>query len=165
MRRKDREMPEEFGLHIADTCEYAVLSMVETDDAPYCIPITIVRDGKYIYFHSAKDGHKIDCLKAHAKVCIACVGDTKRAKDKFTTEYESAVIRGIATEVTEDSEKIEALRLLCLRHTPTNMDAFDDAIARSLNRTAVWKIDISEITGKRKKYDSQGKEMKFGRLQ
>ena len=43
------------------------------------------------------------------------------------------------------------------------MAEFDDAIAKSLSRTAIWRIDISEISGKRKKYDSHGKEMKFGR--
>ena len=96
---------------------------------------------------------------------MSCVGDTLRATDKFTTEFESAVIRGNACEVTDDDEKIHALRLICQRHTPANMEQFDAAIEKSLARTGVWKIDIAEITGKRKKYDSSGKEMKFGRME
>ena len=41
------------------------------------------------------------------------------------------------------------------------MDTFDDAIARSLERTAVVKITLTEPpTGKRKQYDKQGEEMK-----
>lgn len=31
------------------------------------------------------------------------------------------------------------------------MRGFDDAIERSLHRTAIWRIDIDELTGKRKK--------------
>jgi hypothetical protein len=40
------------------------------------------------------------------------------------------------------------------------MDAFDDAISRSLERTAVVKITLQEPpVGKRKQYDKQGEEM------
>lgn len=165
MRRKDREMPKEFAIAVADKCEYAFMSIVDKNNMPYCVPISIVRDGEHIYFHSALDGFKIDCLRHNPNVCLACVGDTYRLPNQFTTEYESAIIRGIAIEVIEDSEKISALKLLCERHTPTNMSGFNTAIEKSLFRTAVWRIDIAEITGKRKKYDKNGSEMKFGRTE
>ena len=164
MRRIDREMPAEFALEVADKCEWAVMSMIDPKGMPYCIPISIVRDDNNIYFHSAKEGFKVECLRANLTVCIACVGDTKPSRDKFTTEFESAIIRGVAMEVLDDKEKIKALRILCEKLTPTNMDEFDGAIAKSLFRTAVWKVEINEITGKRKKYDEKGEEMKFGRM-
>lgn len=164
MRRKDREMPTDFALAVADKCEYAVLSMTNAENMPYCVPISIVRIQKSVYFHCAMDGEKIICLRANPQVCLACVGDTYRMMNEFSTEYESAILRGKASEVTDTQEKITALRALCERHTPTNMIAFDGEVARSLERTAVWKIEISDITGKRKKYDKQGKEMKFGRM-
>ena len=45
-------------------------------------------------------------------------------------------------------------------------DAFDYAIARSLERTAVVKITLTAPpTGKRKQYDKQGEEMKYGRME
>ena len=46
--------------------------------------------------------------------------------------------------VTDRDEKIEALRAICQRFLPKHMDAFDDAIARSLERTAVVKITLTE---------------------
>lgn len=165
MRRKDREMPEEFAVSIADKCEYACLSIVDVNNMPYGVPISIVREGEHIYFHSALDGFKIDCLKHNPNVCLVCVGDTNRLPDEFTTEYESAIIRGVAVEITDDAEKTHALKLLCERHTPTNMSDFDTAIEKSLFRTAVWRIDVTEITGKRKKYDKNRVEMKFGRTE
>ena len=46
------------------------------------------------------------------------------------------------------------------------MDAFDASIARSLSRTAVVRITLTDPpTGKRKQYDRQGEEMKFGRME
>ena len=151
MRRKDREMDKHFALAVADKCEYAVISMANDMGMPYCVPVTIARDGQYLYFHCAKEGEKINILTRHPHVCVACVGDTCRAKDKFTTAYESAIIKGTACEVKDDEEKIHALRLICERHTPTNMEHFDRAIEKSLARTGVWRIEIQQITGKHKK--------------
>lgn len=165
MRRKDREMDRNFALSVIDQCEYAVLSMASRQGEPYCVPITIVRNDNAVYFHCAKEGRKIQMLRENPKVCLSCVGSTKRAEFEFTTEYESAVVFGSAVEVIDEDEKIDALRRLCQRHTPAHMDAFDEAIETSLSRTAVWKIIVDSITGKRKKYDKDGKEMKFGRME
>lgn len=165
MRRKDREMPEEFAYMVAEKCEWAVFAMIDTEGMPYCVPITIALDGKTVYFHSGPQGHKVDALMNNNAVCISCVGDTYRTPDKFTTEFESAIIRGKAIKVESDEEKIHGLRLISQRHTPTNMHQFDEMIKMSLFRTDVWKVEIEEITGKRKKYDKDGKEMKFGRME
>ena len=146
MRRKERQMPEEFAWEVADKCEYAFLAMTAEDGSPYGLPVTIARDGRIIYFHSAMEGRKVECLRRSPRVCLSCVGDTP-----FTTLYESAVVFGMAEEVTEDDEKIRALRLLCQRHTPDNMEGFSRAIAKSLGRTGVWRITVEEITGKAKR--------------
>ncbi len=149
MRRKDREKDIEFALEVADKCEYGVMSLC-CGDMPYCIPISHVRKDDVIYFHSAMEGTKTDILRKNPNVCLAFVGDTRIPEGKFTTEYESAVIKGVASEVTDDGEKTEALRILCLKLTPGNMCDFDSAIKRSLARTAVWKIQITQTTGKSK---------------
>ncbi|WP_363316732.1 pyridoxamine 5'-phosphate oxidase family protein [uncultured Dysosmobacter sp.] len=151
MRRKDREMPAEFAWSVVDRCEYAFLAMTAEDGSPYGLPVTIVRDGNAVYFHSAMEGRKVECLRRHPRVCLTCVGDTQIQKDRFTTLFESAVAFGTASEVTGDTEKTKVLRLLCQRHTPENMAAFDKAIAASLHRTAIWKITVEEITGKAKR--------------
>ena len=164
MRRKDREMNRDFALSIIDKCTYAVLATINVDGTPYCIPVTIARDGDCIYFHCATAGQKVENLRHDPHVCMTCVGDVHVPPGKFTTEYESAVLTGNAVEVTEPTEKVKALRLLCERHTPGNMAAFDAAIERSLSITAIWCVHIEQVTGKRKKYDSAGKEMKFGRM-
>ena len=44
----------------------------------------------------------------------------------------------------DDEEKIMALRLLCERFLPKYMDHFDDAIARSLSRTTIVRIILTE---------------------
>ena len=151
MRRKDRQMPREWALEIVDKCEWATLATIDTDGMPYCMPLSIARIDDYIYFHCAKEGKKIDCFNKSDNVCISCVGNTLRPEDEFTTKYESAMVFGKNSQVIDDSEKIEALRAICQRHTPTNMSNFDEAIARSLAITAIWKVHINSIDGKRRK--------------
>ena len=165
MRRKDRQMPEEFALGVIDKCSFAQVAMTDEKGKPYCVPLSVAGDGGSIYFHSAFEGTKTDILKRNPKVYVSCVGDVTPAADRFTTEFESAAFSGTACEVTDIQEKIRALRLICEKYTPANMKNFDDAIAKSLDRTAVWKIRIENLTGKRKKYDKSGEEMKFGRME
>lgn len=151
MRRKDRQMSEEFAWEVVDKCEYAFLAMTAEDGTPYGVPVTIVREGRDVYFHSALEGRKAECLRRSPRVCLSCVGDTRVPPGKFTTLFESAVLFGTAEEVTGEAEKTRALELLCRRHTPDNMEAFPRAVAKSLGRTGVWRIAVEEITGKAKR--------------
>jgi nitroimidazol reductase NimA-like FMN-containing flavoprotein (pyridoxamine 5'-phosphate oxidase superfamily) len=148
MRRSDRERDRRFAEQVVDTCLYAVLATVNDDESPYCVPLSIVRDGEWIYFHCAHEGQKIDNLKRRNRVCLACVGNVEEPPDHFTVVYESALVCGAAEEVLADDEKVRALRLLCQRHTPANMTAFDDEMARGYKATTVWKIHIEAISGK-----------------
>jgi nitroimidazol reductase NimA-like FMN-containing flavoprotein (pyridoxamine 5'-phosphate oxidase superfamily) len=150
MRRADRERDRSFAEHVVDSCLYAALATVNENGSPYCVPLSIVRDGEWIYFHCARGGHKIDNLKNRNRVCLSCVGNVEEPPDRFTVVYESAIVFGRAEEVLEDEEKIRALRLLCERHTPANMAAFDDEMAREYQAAAVWKIHIEEISGKQR---------------
>ena len=165
IRRKDREMPRNFALTIADTCAFSVMATVNPDGTPYCIPLSLARESEWLYFHCTREGHKIDNLRHQNRVCISCVGNVKVIPGEFSIEYESAIITGVASEVTVSEEKIHALELISRRYTPENMADFDNAIRRSLDITAIWKIHIDEISGKRKKLDKDGKEMKFGRME
>lgn len=164
MRRKEREMPAEFGWQVADKCDYAVLAMIDTAGMPYAVPLSMARDGEKIYFHAAVQGEKTDNLRQNSNVCVVCVADVNPLPQEFSTEYASAIIRGQAAAVTDEAEKIRALRLICQRYAAANMAEFENAISRSLARTAVWRVDIASITAKRKKNDKYGREMKFGRL-
>ena len=150
MRRKDREKDKNFALAVADKCAYSVLATVNDDGSPYCIPLSLAREGEWLYFHSAREGHKIDNLKNRNRVCVCCVGEVKTIPGEFSIEFESAVIHGTASEITDREEKICALAFISKRYTPGNMAAFDEAIKKQLDTTAVWKIHIDEISGKGK---------------
>lgn len=182
MRRKDREMDREFGIEIIDRSKYGVLSMIAEGNEPYGLPLSIVRDGEYLYFHSAMDGRKVKTLAKNPNVSVVFVGEIRvpenytkeeldeMAKDKtkaslliskvFTTEYESAIVKGRVKLVEDEQKKVRAMRLICKKYTPAKMDYFDMAIKAGLKRTNIYMIEIKEIKAKRKKYDAHGEEIK-----
>jgi nitroimidazol reductase NimA-like FMN-containing flavoprotein (pyridoxamine 5'-phosphate oxidase superfamily) len=148
MRRTDRERPREFALAVIDKAPYGTAAMTGPDGAPYCVPLSPARDGSVIYFHCAKEGAKLDILRANAAVCVSFVSAVAPYPGKFSISYESAIVKGRVQEVTERQEKVRALRLICEKYTPLHMAAFDKAIEDGLDATSVWKITLDEVTGK-----------------
>jgi nitroimidazol reductase NimA-like FMN-containing flavoprotein (pyridoxamine 5'-phosphate oxidase superfamily) len=151
MRRKDREISREEALAVVDRAPYGVLSTVDSDGAPYGVPLSFAREGEDLYFHCAPEGHKIDNLRAGDRVCVSFVGSAEFPEDHFTVVYESALVFGAPREVLSDEEKIRGLRAVSLRFTPKNMHAFRAETDKMLGRTGVWKIHIEKISGKRRK--------------
>lgn len=171
MRKVSREMDSQWALEVMRKAPYITVSFTRADGTAYGVPLSLAcTDDRIWYFHCAPEGDKLDALAAHPQVCLSVVtkcAPTVGPKDgSFTLQYRSAIAFGKAELVTDDEEKIRALRAISERFLPQHMDAFDDAIARSLHRTAVVRITLDELpTGKRKQYDRNGEEMKYGRME
>lgn len=164
-------MDSQWALEVMRKAPYITVSFTRADGTAYGVPLSLAcTDDRIWYFHCAPEGDKLDALAAHPQVCLSAVtkcAPTVGPKDgSFTLQYRSAIAFGKAELVTDDTEKIRALRAISERFLPQHMDAFDDAIARSLHRTAVVRIILDEPpTGKRKQYDRNGEEMKYGRME
>lgn len=187
MRRKDRQMDKEFALEVIDKASFGVVSMVDEKDEPHGLPLSIVREGNNLYFHSARDGRKVKILERNPRVSITFVGyvnvpklysnkdldDIVKDESKagllvtsvFTTEFESAIVKGKVVLVEDEAEKIKVLELVCQKYTPDKMDYFNMAVKSGLKSTNVYKIEIEDISSKRKRYDKDGQEMKWGRME
>ena len=131
-----------FALEVLDKAPYITVSFTRPDGTPYGVPLSLARtDDRTFYFHCAMEGEKLDCIAVNPMVALSAVTrctPTVGPKDgSFTLQYKSAMAVGKAEVVTDRDEKIEALRAISQRFLPHHMDAFDDAIARSLERTAV----------------------------
>lgn len=171
MRKVSREMDSEWALAVMRKAPYVTVSFTRADGSAYGVPLSLAStDDETWYFHCALEGDKLDALAVHPEVCLSavskcapCVGP----KDgSFTLQYQSAIAFGRAELVVDEAEKIVALRAICERFLPQHIEAFDASIARSLHRTAVVRIRLTAPpTGKRKQYDKNGDEMKFGRME
>ncbi|MBO5296731.1 MAG: pyridoxamine 5'-phosphate oxidase family protein [Candidatus Homeothermus sp.] len=149
MRKASRMKDPAWALEVFDKAPYVTVSMTRHDGTPYGLPLSLVRkDERTFYFHCADEGEKIDCLKANPVVSLSavsrCMPKFGEEKENFTEYFHSAIAIGKAERVTDNEEKTEALRLLCERFLPKYMNHFDNAIARSLDRTTIIKITLTE---------------------
>lgn len=149
MRKANRQKEAEWALEVFDKAPFVTLSMMRPDGTPYGLPLSLVRKGTDIfYFHCAREGEKLDCLRNNPCVSLSavskCTPKFEPGKNNFTEYYHSAIATGTAEIVADKSEKIEALRLLCQRFLPGYMEHFEAAIARSLEMTTVVRITLTE---------------------
>lgn len=171
MRKVSREMDSSWALEVMRKAPYITVSFTRADGIAYGVPLSLASANENVwYFHCAPEGDKLDAIAVNPNVCLSAVTKcqpTVGPKDgSFTLQYHSAIAFGKAEIVSDEEEKILALRIICQRFLPKHMDAFDDAIKRSLNRTTVVKITLTDTpTGKRKQYDKNGDEMKYGRME
>ena len=157
MRRSDRQRDLEFCLSLIDCCSHGVAAISTGEATPYCLPLSLVRVDSRLYFHCAMEGRKTQLLRQNPRVCVTFVGADAPAfipPAMYTSYFQSVIVTGTASEVLDPEEKISALRALCQKLTPDFMDGFGRAIETSLNATAVWRIEMDEITGKAKKVKS-----------
>ncbi len=151
MRRKDRKISEDAALTLLNTGEYGVLSLITPEGEPYGIPLSYVCCGRSLYFHSARDGLKMDCFSVSNKASFVVVGKTMPVYAKnFTTYYESVMVDGVIEHVDGD-EKRSALFALAEKYLPEHMDKVEESIANSWGRTAVYALRIDLVIGKAKR--------------
>lgn len=149
MRKSSRRQDSDWALEVFDKAPYITVSMVRPDSTPYGLPLSLVRkDASTFYFHCADEGEKIDCLRNNPVVSLSavsrCTPVFEEEKLNYTEHYKSAIAIGRCEIVENKVEKVEALRLLCERFLHKYMNHFDEAISRSLDRTTVIKIILTE---------------------
>lgn len=152
MRKKNRLLPQEESIDILGEAEYGVLATISTDGSPYAVPLSYIYNTGSVYFHSAKDGHKIDNLQNNSNVSFAVVGETEPVFDGFfTTYYESVVVFGQISQIIEIEEKRKILRLFVEKYLGAFISKADDVIQKSLSITSIWRLQIDHMSGKAKR--------------
>ena len=152
MRRKDRAMADEAARALLEKGEYGFLATVGKDNLPYGVPLSYaLLDGK-LYFHCAREGRKVDNLAFCREVSFTVVGETRPVYTKnFTTYYESVMVFGAVSEVADPDEKFHSLYALAEKYLPEHLGKAEGDIRNSFARTAVYRLDITAMTGKAKK--------------
>jgi len=151
MRRGDKEIGDREELHrILDEAMVMHLGMLD-GVRPYVVPLNFARDGEVLWFHAAKDGRKLDCLRAAPAVCVEVDRFLKlhtgpSACDDWTSHYESVIGFGTAEIVEDAAVKLHALRAIMRRYSERDDWEFSDA---SVEAIAVVRIRLDSLTGKR----------------
>lgn len=154
MRRKDREVSDFAGLKaIIEECKVCCVAM-QDEAGLYIVPMNFGYefDGETLslYFHSAKAGRKVDVLSKGAEVAFemdcghALVADDIACRNGFA--FKSIVGNGQAGLLTDDDEKMQALKLIMLHQTGRDWEMPPAAA----NAVALFKITSTRFSGKQR---------------
>ena len=152
MRRSGKEIADrkeiEDILRQSTVCRLALID----SGRPYLVPLCFGYDAGVLYFHSAPAGKKIDLLKKNRHVCFEFDVDTTAVPAEtscgWTMRYRSVIGYGIADFVEDLGEKRAALDVI-MRQYAEGTHGYSD---ETLRKTAVIKVEIREISGKKSGY-------------
>lgn len=130
----------------AEVC-YLALS---TDNQPYVVPLNFGYRDNTIYIHCAKEGRKIETIRANPRVSFAVHADmTIRDRDKpacdWSTSYRSVIGFGQAEIIDDFEQKRNALDIFMSHYGDKEHFQYSDA---SIRAVGIIKINITEMTGK-----------------
>ncbi|OUO86302.1 pyridoxamine 5'-phosphate oxidase [Gordonibacter sp. An230] len=166
LRRADRAASRDEALETLDTAPFVVVSTTDADGEPYGVPLSFVRRGDALYFHtSSEGGHKTDCFRHDHRACATAVTGVRAFFEggDFSTSYQSAMAFGRIREVTDPVEFKRALVDLCMKYVPEHKRDIGRAMEAEGPRTAVWALDIDELSGKRRPLPTSGREASASR--
>ncbi len=152
MRRAGKEIKNrDIIIDLLNECHVGRLGTVGKDGYPMVKPLNFAYQDDRIYFHTAREGEKIEDILRDNRVCfeadlpIALV-KTKGSPCRAEYLYRSVIIKGKAHVVENESERLAGLRLLMEKYQPEGgYGAFPE---EKLRITGVVRIDIEEMTGK-----------------
>ena len=148
MRRSDREISDRKVIDgIIRSCRVCRLAMCD-DGQPYLVPLNFGYNGRFLYFHAAPEGRKIDIIKKNNRVCFEFdilhdIVTGQKACD-WGARYESVVGSGAAEIVDDVKGKKEALEWIMRQYGSGTWD-FPEEI---LKKTLIIRVSILEISGK-----------------
>lgn len=147
MRKIRKKMDKDQAMAVLHSARRAVLAMNGEDGYPYAIPINFVFADGRIWFHCAKAGQKIDCLKKDSKVCLTTWDDGYKDPGDWAWRLHSVVVFGRVHFVEEKEEKIRRLADLGRKYFPTEEEV-RDTLTRLADNCLLGCVTIDHITGK-----------------
>lgn len=154
MRRKDRRITDRdqliYILEKGKVCRIAL----NAERAPYIVPLNYGykwSETLQIYFHSAKEGRKIDLLKVNNSVGFEIDVDHEIIKGNqgcdWGMKYKSLIGIGQIYEIEPVEQKIQALDCIMRHYGFEGTPSYEGA---KLDKTKVWRLEVDEMTGKQR---------------
>lgn len=150
MRRFKQQVSEDECKKILKEEMRAAFSVIGDDGYPYTIPVNFYydeADGK-IYFHGAKEGHKMDAIHQCDKVCLTTWNQGFKKEGHWEWTVTSVVVFGRIKLVTETEVMEDRLRKLAVKYYPTTDEVEKEMTSPDIKRVQLFAIEIEHMTGK-----------------
>ena len=148
MRRYKQELSQEQCIDILTHEPRGVLSVLGENGYPYGMVMNHwynTEDGK-LYFHCAKEGHKIDAIKACDKVSYCVHDEGFRKEGEWALNIKSVIVFGRIC-IVEDEEKMKEICVNLYRKFADDEDALKQELTH-LKRVMCLELTPEHMTGK-----------------
>lgn len=137
-----RILDEAFVCHIGFT----------VDDQPYVIPTAYARDGDNLIIHGSAASRMMRAMAWETDVCVTVtlIDGLVLARSAFhhSLNYRSVVIFGQAKLISDEQQKLEALRLFTEHLVPNRWAEIRSPNANELKATTVLSLSLDEASAK-----------------
>lgn len=147
LTRVKQQLPDTECIEILKNEPRGVLAVCGDNGYPYALPMNFYYDDTLnkIYFHSGKEGHKMESIKKCDKVSF-CVYDKGYKKDgHWSLNIKSVIVFGRVQTLKNWS--YDMMRELCRKYTEDE-DYIENEINQFAEKTAVLEMEIDHMTGK-----------------
>lgn len=162
IRRSDRAVEDDAWIRaFLRQAPVGILATAQ-DDQPFLNSNLFVYDepAQVIYMHTARVGRTPANLADEKKICFTIfeMGRLLPADEalEFSVEYSGVTVFGTAVTVTDSQEAEHGLQLLLDKYAPHLRpgEHYRPIVPEELKRTAVYRINIHEWSGKKKKVEA-----------
>ena len=149
MRRFRQQISDEECKEVLINEPRGVLSVIGDEGYPYGIPMDhwySEADGK-LYFHCAKEGHKLDAIRACDKVSYCVMEKGFRKEGEWALNIRSVIVFGRMKIVEDEKKRIEIGTNLC-RKFSDDEEYIEHEVKNALPRALCLELTPEHITGK-----------------
>ena len=149
MRRKRQALSPEACAAILARGTSGVLALSGDDGYPYAVPLSYVYDGGAIYFHCAREGHKLDAIRRNPKASFCVIDQDQVVPEEYTSYFRSVIAFGTVRVLEGEGEKRSAIEKLALKYAPEDSAGRRrEAIDREWMSLCMLEMTVEHLTGK-----------------
>ncbi len=149
MRRKEKEITDIGEIESIIRKSLVCRLGLADDGSPYIVPLCFGYKNNSLYFHSAKEGRKIEILKRNNQVCFEFDSNfevqTGKAACDWGMNYRSVIGYGRAFFIENSEEKRKALDVIMAQYA----DGVFEYSEKAFGKAFVIKVEIESMTGKK----------------
>ena len=148
IRRKKQLLPEETAVEMLQRNTSGTLALLGDDDYPYAVPLSFIYLNGKLYFHSAKNGHKIDAVRNYEKASFCVIDRDQIVPEKFTTHSRSVIAFGKVRLIEEVEEMRSIATALAMKYSGDFAEQIPNEFKAYVNNLVIIEMTIEHMTAK-----------------
>lgn len=146
MRRNKQALEPRQTEEILERGTSGTLALIDEEGLPYAVPLSYVYWEGKLYFHGAREGHKIQAIRANPAASFCVIDQDQVIPRQYTTYYRSVIVFGTLAIVEDPALALEAIQALGRKYSPGL--PLEEEIRKNQGHYLILELTPERITGK-----------------